>query len=56
MGGPSAFHHMQLSAAAPGAHARNKLIRMLGEVRAKYRFRILGYVVMPEHLHLLISK
>ncbi len=36
--------------------ARNELVRILGEVRSKYRFRILGYVVMPEHVHLLISE
>lgn len=34
--------------------ARNELVRILGEVRSKYQFRILGYVVMPEHVHLLI--
>src|SRR5262245_25076838 len=36
--------------------ARNTLVRILGEVRSKYRLRILGYVVMPEHVHLLISE
>ena len=37
-------------------HARNQAVRILGEVRAKYKFRILGYVVMPEHVHLLLSE
>jgi putative transposase len=26
----------------------------LGRTRAKRRFRILGYVVMPEHVHLVL--
>ena len=38
------------------ARARNELVRILGEGRGKYQFRILGYVVMPEHVHLLISE
>lgn len=39
-----------------GSRARNALVRILAEVRRKYRFRILGYVVMPEHVHLLVSE
>jgi putative transposase len=39
-----------------GARSRTALVRILDEVRRKYGFRILGYVVMPEHLHLLISE
>jgi len=38
------------------ARARNELVRILGEVRRKYQLRILGYVVMPEHVHLLVSE
>ena len=29
--------------------------KALGEVRDRYRFKLAGYVVMPEHIHLLIS-
>jgi putative transposase len=29
---------------------------VLEEVRTKFRFIIVGYVVMPEHVHLLISE
>jgi putative transposase len=29
---------------------------MLGEVRDRYGFSLVGYVVMPEHIHLLISE
>jgi putative transposase len=36
--------------------ARNLAIRVLGEVRARYRFALVGYVFMPEHVHLLISE
>jgi REP element-mobilizing transposase RayT len=25
-------------------------------VRAKYRFALVGYVIMPEHVHLLVSE
>jgi len=38
------------------ARARTVFVRILGEVRAKYNFKIVGYVVMPEHIHLLISE
>ena len=36
--------------------ARNQFVRVLDEVRRKYEFKLLGYVVMPEHVHLLISE
>ncbi len=29
---------------------------MLGEVRGRYKFSLIGYVVMPEHVHLLIGE
>jgi putative transposase len=38
------------------ARARNLFVKILGEVRERYRFRIVGYVVMPEHVHLLVSE
>jgi len=31
-------------------------IRVLGQVRKDYGFKLVGYVVMPEHVHLLISE
>ena len=31
-------------------------MRILGEVRARFGFLLVGYVIMPEHLHLLISE
>jgi len=36
--------------------ARNTFVEILGEARAKFGLAILGYVVMPEHVHLLISE
>jgi putative transposase len=38
------------------AHARNLFVKILGEVRSRYQFLLIGYVVMPEHVHLLISE
>ena len=36
--------------------AKNIFVQILGEVRDRYRFSLVGYVVMPEHIHLLISE
>lgn len=36
--------------------ARNTFTKILGEVRDRYEFKLAGYVVMPEHIHLLISE
>jgi REP element-mobilizing transposase RayT len=36
--------------------ARNLFARILGEVRDRYGFLLVGYVVMPDHVHLLISE
>ena len=36
--------------------ARDRFLRILDELRCRYRFRLFGYVVMPEHVHLLISE
>ena len=38
------------------ARARNIFVRVLREVRDRYGFKLVGYVVMPEHIHLLISE
>jgi putative transposase len=37
-------------------HARNVMVKILDEVRDRYGFSLVGYVVMPEHVHLLISE
>ncbi len=36
--------------------ARNAFVKILGDVRDRYRFALAGYVVMPEHVHLLLSE
>ena len=36
--------------------ARNAFVNVLSEVRDRYGFSLVGYVVMPEHIHLLISE
>jgi putative transposase len=36
--------------------ARNVFVTELAKVRSEYGFRLVGYVVMPNHVHLLISE
>ena len=36
--------------------ARNLFVRALGAIREGYKFLLVGYVVMPDHVHLLISE
>ena len=36
--------------------ARSLFVKVLAEVRAKYGFFLVGYVVMPDHVHLLLSE
>ena len=36
--------------------ARNLFLKVLEEVRSKFAFRLIGYVLMPEHVHLLMSE
>jgi putative transposase len=36
--------------------ARDVFVRELARVRGEYEFLLVGYVVMPEHVHLLISE
>ncbi len=38
------------------ARKRDLFLKILSEVRTRYQFRLGGYVVMPEHIHLLISE
>ena len=38
------------------ARSRNVFVRTLDQVRCEYGFRLVGYVVMPEHVHLFISE
>ena len=36
--------------------ARTCFVRIFDEVRTRYQFRLIGYVVMPEHVHLLMTE
>ena len=36
--------------------ARNRFVRVLDEVRSRHAFALIGYVIMPEHVHLLIGE
>jgi putative transposase len=36
--------------------ARDIFVKELGKIRDKMGFHLIGYVVMPEHVHLLISE
>ncbi|HYT06782.1 MAG TPA: transposase [Rugosimonospora sp.] len=36
--------------------ARDRFVKILDQVRSRFGFRLIGYVVMPEHVHLLISE
>ncbi|HXO33725.1 MAG TPA: transposase [Candidatus Acidoferrales bacterium] len=38
------------------AKKRDVFLRILDQVRTRYQFSLVGYVVMPEHIHLLISE
>ena len=38
------------------ARARHCFVQILGQVRSRHRFQLIGYVVMPEHVHLLVSE
>jgi putative transposase len=37
------------------ARRRDLFLKILEQIRRRYHFVVLGYVVMPEHFHLLIS-
>jgi hypothetical protein len=38
------------------ARARNLFVKVMGELRERYGFMLIGYVLMPEHVHLLMSE
>jgi REP-associated tyrosine transposase len=49
----SCYHRQQLLGSA---HRRDLFLKILEETRLRYDFVVWGYVVMPEHFHLLISE
>jgi len=36
--------------------ARDRFVKILDEIRRRHEFRLVGYVVMPEHVHLLLGE
>ena len=53
------LHHIQLLSAAPAPRqggARSLFERSLESMRSRHQFVVSGYVVMPEHVHLLLSE
>ena len=38
------------------ARSKNIAVQILGQVRAKLQFKLIGYVFMPDHVHLLINE
>jgi putative transposase len=38
------------------ARRRDRFLSVLEQTRERYRFVVVGYVVMPEHIHLLITE
>jgi putative transposase len=49
----SCYHRQPFLASA---RRRDLFLKVLDEVRRKYGFIVWGYVVMPEHFHLLIGE
>ena len=47
-------HHRRARLGIPAR--RTLLLKILEEVRRRYGFVVVGYVIMPEHIHLLISE
>jgi len=47
-------YHRQPWLATP--KRRDLLLTVLEQVRQRYRFVVVGYVVMPDHIHLLIGE
>jgi len=38
------------------SRSRDRFVKILDEVRRRHEFQLIGYVVMPEHVHMLISE
>jgi len=47
------WYHRQPWLAGP--RRRELFLKILEQVRPRYKFVIVGYVVMPDHIHLLVS-
>ena len=49
----SCYHRLPLLASA---RRRDLFLRALEATRQQYQFMVVGYVVMPEHVHLLLGE
>ena len=49
----SCYHRQRCLGSATG---RDLFLRIFEQARQRYRFVVVGYVVMPDHIHLLISE
>ena len=49
----SCFHRLPF---LKSARARDRLLMILEQTRQRYRFVVVGYVIMLEHIHLLLSE
>ena len=49
----SCYHRLPL---LKSARARDRFLSILEQTRERYQFVVVGYVVMPEHIHLLLSE
>jgi putative transposase len=38
------------------ARSRDRFLSILEQTRKRYRFVVVGYFIMPEHIHLLVSE
>jgi putative transposase len=38
------------------AYAKNLFLKVLAQVRRQFQFSLVGYVLMPDHVHLLLSE
>jgi putative transposase len=50
------FTCCQRRALLGSVRARNLAVKILGEVRARHGLALLGYVIMPEQVHVLINE
>src|SRR5438874_13746069 len=50
------LHFITCSCYRRTKQARDLFLRIFEQVRRKYKFEVVGYVVMPEHFHILIAE
>ena len=49
----SCYHRLPLLSSE---RSRDRFLSILEQTRERYRFVVVGYVVMPEHVHLLMTE